>query len=883
MRLLTGPAGSGKTARVLGEFREALARNKPNLRLIVPTATLSEHLRNELARSGLVFRSSYVSTLAEFAKQLAPQISVVSPGHFHLMVEHAVTRLNRPEWEKVRDLAGIHSRLATTISDLDAAGCSPRHLARVRSDLAPFQDAIVAVWEEVERLMRLRNQVTRGAQLCTIANLLNTAKLPERIWLDGFVQLARPEIDLVCALGARVDLTLTLPTEGVASQLRLKLIERGFQEETLPGRRSAEEHFFIAETAERECEEMARRILQAAGAETPFSEMGVILRQPAKYQPLLRATFERFGIPAHSYSSELLGNHAVGRFFSGVIEALLSGWDHEQLLGLLRLIPIAGASRALDVLEIEVKEVMPGNGLETLEQRTDNRSLRRVFKQLKALNSWLTSRNTPDGWAAQFDRLSALLWPGYLEDDLAPVDVEQLRSQAAAMNAFQDTIALAAAWWESDAKPVDLITFWRVAKTLMGLNSVGLRNRSSNAVQIVSAHEARQWDFSIAFVCGLVEKEFPAQNARDPFLSDAALNDLERFGIHARTVAAKDDEEIGLFNAVRASARGHLVLSCPRLDVRGKRTLQSIFLNGREPDSLARAVRPALPAHIAQWRSPVSIRSADLLAILTEHQKLSVTNLESLLQCPFQFFARRALRVSEMPLRPEDRLSFLLQGNIVHDVLNNWFAERPELAPLFNRSFERLCDEKHVLPGYRTERLRLALLLCLERFIADRKYPTPLSSETEKKFEFQIGETLSVTGKLDRIDQLPGGRWVVVDYKFSPAAKTKGKVDDESLLQGPLYALALHRAFGKPVSAMVYVSLKDKVSYYGWGSIHELKLQPMSAEWAGQAVDRVTRAVSEFRRGVVHPRPLNSDPCRYCASRDACRVEQSSSVSGAGI
>ena len=56
MRLLTGPAGSGKTTFVLDRFREALRARETSVRLLVPTATMAQHLRNRIAREGFVFR-----------------------------------------------------------------------------------------------------------------------------------------------------------------------------------------------------------------------------------------------------------------------------------------------------------------------------------------------------------------------------------------------------------------------------------------------------------------------------------------------------------------------------------------------------------------------------------------------------------------------------------------------------------------------------------------------------------------------------------------------------------------------------------------------------------------------------------------------------------
>src|SRR4051812_50052303 len=70
MRLLTGPAGSGKTTFVLECFREALRARNQAVRLLVPTATMAEHVQHGLAREGFVFRRTLVQTLSGFVETL---------------------------------------------------------------------------------------------------------------------------------------------------------------------------------------------------------------------------------------------------------------------------------------------------------------------------------------------------------------------------------------------------------------------------------------------------------------------------------------------------------------------------------------------------------------------------------------------------------------------------------------------------------------------------------------------------------------------------------------------------------------------------------------------------------------------------------------------
>src|ERR1700722_3439824 len=102
MRLLTGPPGAGKTAAILSEVRVALrAGSCRDVRLLVPTATLAQHLRNELAREGFVFPHSVVQTLNGLIGEWCADPPRAPDAVFQWMVEQAASRLNRPEFAGV--------------------------------------------------------------------------------------------------------------------------------------------------------------------------------------------------------------------------------------------------------------------------------------------------------------------------------------------------------------------------------------------------------------------------------------------------------------------------------------------------------------------------------------------------------------------------------------------------------------------------------------------------------------------------------------------------------------------------------------------------------------------------------------------------------------
>src|SRR5205807_8919678 len=89
-----------------------------------------------------------------------------------------------------------------------------------------------------------------------------------------------------------------------------------------------------------------------------------------------------------------------------------------------------------------------------------------------------------------------------------------------------------------------------------------------------------------------------------------------------------------------------VTLSYPEFDARGERNLPSLFLEDLilAPDA-CRAVRPT-PRTPPTPHAAVEIRAPGLLDILQQKTaKTSPTALELYLQCPFQYFSLRTLRL----------------------------------------------------------------------------------------------------------------------------------------------------------------------------------------------------------------------------------------------
>src|SRR5260370_30625098 len=150
MLLLSGPPGSGRTSHVLAEFREALRRNASDIRLLVPTATMAEHLRHMLAREGFLLRPHLILTLSQFLAPWAEDLPQIPQAALYLLVERVVRLLAPPEFACVLHTPRFCAALAQTIEGLSAVG---RDAARLERSLpiTLFGEPLVAGYKETER------------------------------------------------------------------------------------------------------------------------------------------------------------------------------------------------------------------------------------------------------------------------------------------------------------------------------------------------------------------------------------------------------------------------------------------------------------------------------------------------------------------------------------------------------------------------------------------------------------------------------------------------------------------------------------------------------------------------------------------------------------
>jgi ATP-dependent helicase/DNAse subunit B len=760
---------------------------------------MAEHVRNQLARARLPVRPNRILTLAKFLAPYTP-FQDASESLLHLLI----AQCDLSSFGPAAQFPGFHRTLASLLQEV------------------PLPPDLVPIASQVEDRLALRNRALRDQRLRTARPVATGPVI-----VDGFFTFSPSELDLIENLAAQTSVTVTLPDWPGSESARARLLAAGFPEQRFEvPLRTPVRTVFAASTLEQEVEQIAFQILQHSAAGREFRDMGVLLRVRDPYAPALEAVFARFGIPARFHFADALSTHPTIQYISGIVRASLTDWNHADLLPLLRMaVSGIGATPEGDVQDFEMRENLPSHGAGKLGWVG------------QALSPATGTSLPPAEWAARLKTLRDLIPPPKITDRIDHDQLTIWRSTAAALNAFETALDIAALALDDTELP--LKEFWPNVESALTAEKLGVPDRRRNVVNVLDVYEARQWELPITFVCGLTERHFP-QYHREP---------------------DRQQEEKFLFELATARATEKTVLSYARFNDKGDPQLRSFFLEEPGKQSTTSRILPTVgQGHALPNQSlPLDLRA--------KHAKLSPTSIESFLQCPFQFFARKTLKLRDRPAKPRDRLDNLLQGNILHRAL----AEGS-----LNEVFEDECRQKKVPRTYRTEAVRLELQRHFEAFQSDRQWPLAWPSRTEEMFEAALTPELSIRGRIDRLDLGPGQEAIVIDYKYSAAAKIRERIDGDPI-QGGLYLSAAARVFHLNPVGMFYCGLRQSVTWEGWHThvpgLNIGESRTSLQELIDTAEQKTIEVYESIASGNKEVRPADKRKCQYCDYNAICRVE----------
>lgn len=263
--------------------------------------------------------------------------------------------------------------------------------------------------------------------------------------------------------------------------------------------------------------------------------------------------------------------------------------------------------------------------------------------------------------------------------------------------------------------------------------------------------------------------------------------------------------------------------------------------------------------------------------------------LKSQSACPFQAFVRWRLHAEGIE---ESVFSFDARdrGNFLHKALANvWRAietsERlrslppDDLESLVSEAVKQSLDSDPVNSTFRSqlreaEQHRLTAVV-IEWLKLECGRPGEFRPrDIEKKFEFQLSR-LPLTVRVDRIDETPDGRLIVIDYKSGRADRKN--LDSDRPQEPQLLVYAAMEAndvdglyFGRVRRGESGASGYGRVAHFGD------KKELVEISWKGQLSQwtaAVTRLAQEFESGRAPVAPAKG-ACDYCAIKPICRIEE---------
>lgn len=529
----------------------------------------------------------------------------------------------------------------------------------------------------------------------------------------------------------------------------------------------------------------------------------------------------RWGIEIDDSAGQPLALLPPGTLLLAIADAAAQDFAPVALLTLLKHpLVAAGVGRlgwldGVRALDLALRGPRPGPGLDGIDVHLADQSGRDEHLRAAAARWWPQARAILAPLAPVFAAPAPFATLLAAVRDAATAlggDAVWARAEGRAAAQLIDELEREAGHGPALIEPGTLAT---ILRALMDEVAVRPPQGGHPRLAIYGLLEARLQAADLMILGGLNEGTWPGIPAPDPWLAPPIRAELGLPGLERR---------IGLAAHDFAGALGapEVLLTRARRDASGPTIASRFWLRlealagGLETDHRLAALASAidapgehLPARRPHPAPPAAIRP----------RRISVTDVDRLKADPFAFYAKKMLRLAPLDMVDADP-SAAWRGTAVHDVLEHWAKaerDRPDrLLPRAEAAFSapglhpvmRALWKPRVIESIAWIAAEIAAMM------ADGR--TVLDAERDGEIAF-AGVTLS--GKFDRIDTLPGGGLAIVDYKTGQPPRAKAVAAGYSLQLG-LLGLILERGgfagLSGEAQAFEYWSLARRAGQFGF-------------------------------------------------------------------
>ena len=620
LKLVTGPANSGKAGEILDDYRARLAAEPI---LVVPAFRDVQHSQRELAARGAVL-GARVERFKRLVEMVADRCGSEVLGarrasrlQRELIVERTVRDAPLDALARSAERPGFARAAERFFRDLGRSMVEPQRLAQAleawagggpRADFAADVAALHRAYRAtLERAGLVDDELFAWRALDALrARPGDWGGTP--VFVYGFDDFTPVELALIETLAgpAGADVAVSLPYEegraafeGVAPLAR-RLGEVAAEHVTLP---SSDEHYdpssrealnrverllfeaapaagapdpgsairLLASGGERaEVELVAAEVLRLLRSGTAAGEVAVVLRSPAAYASLIEQVFGAYGIPFSLERWVPLAHTGLGQGVLALLRCSLGQGSADDLLAYLRMPGRLDEPHLADLLEHDLRR----QGIQSAEAARE--AWERERWPLEEIDRLARARDAASLAARLDEEVEWLFGRPYLRE--AHVFDEDEREDPRVRDALRGALSDLQRLARADAglvPPPD-----RLHDLLASLDVRRGSPPAPDRVQVARPEDVRARRFAAVFICGLQEGEFPRLPRPEPFLSDDDRRALAQ--ATGLVLPVRDDRparERHLFYVCASRAERLLALSWRETDEEGAPQVRSFLVD----------------------------------------------------------------------------------------------------------------------------------------------------------------------------------------------------------------------------------------------------------------------------------------------------------------
>ncbi len=580
-----------------------------------------------------------------------------------------------------------------------------------------------------------------------------------------------------------------------------------------------------------------------------------------------RALLERAEILVSDETGWTLSTTSASTVIIRLLDAIASDFYHEDMLDLLKSPfiftdwPAESRQEAVHALEQAIRKHHVVSGLDHYERLVLETESKAAMDALRFARQRFSAKTmTLSGW---LDALSECLVrlgisPG-LEADLAGEalleGLSELRNEL------------------SNEKGRFGFRSWRRWLD-MRLESMTFRDSSIRSpVVFTHLHATRLRKFDAVVLLGCDAMHLPSESAKSPFFNQAVRAELG--------LPLKETERLRqLENLSGLLSRAGEIWASWQFMKKGEPNLMSPFLEELNAfhvhafgiDLVERDFSGFMPMMRLEKRrqkiGPTFPPSPSVVEGLVPGS-ISASGYNSLLACPYQYYASRILKLSAIE-EAEKIMEKADYGSHLHRILHRFHTLHPEIADVDEAriELERISDSvfrEAVEADYLSNGWALRWKKMIPEYLEWQKAREAegwridsMEEERQLQVELDQGRRLILKGRIDRVDVSKEGV-SVIDYKTQIAAQLREKLKEPGEdVQLEVYALLLD----EPVKEAAFLSLDGKVEKVPCA---ELRVE--------ENRDRLASIFEEICGGAGLPAQGIARVCANCEMRGLCRKD----------